>query len=505
MKARIRLVSLLGVAAVAALAMTVQLTAQNNPNHHLQQYRLAQVGTFGGPNSDFFTGPGNASGNQLNSQGASVGGAQTNTTDPFSPNCIWSNCLVGDALTFQNGSLTDLGALPGTNNSFSYGINDFGLVVGVSENGSIDPATGYPEYHAVVWRNGAIRDLGTLGGSVSQAFAVNDWGQVVGVATNAVPDQYSSGLGPCTTVNCWPVATEQRAIWWDGGELQDLGTLGGNDAVANFVNWFGQIAGVSYTNTTPNPTTGLPTQDPFLWDPISRRMVDLGSLGGTYSVVYWLNNLGQVAGYSNLVGDQTFHAFLWDPNTRRMTDLGTLGGDAALAVSVNDAGAVVGDSLTSNGQTHGFVWQRGTITDLGTLPGDVLSNASAINLAGAIVGQSCNSDTCEGLSRAVLWENGSMVDLNTLVTPPSNLHLHYGYNIADSGEILAYGTLPNGDVRIAVLTPMGDCDSDCEQRITEAQNHPAAQPATMSTTTPVFGKSGNSLMSAGGLLLASPK
>jgi hypothetical protein len=83
-------------------------------------------------------------------------------------------------------------------------------------------------------------------------------------------------------------------------------------------------------------------------------------------------------------------------------------------------------------------------------------------------------------------DRGSMVDLNTLVTPPSNLYVYYAYAIADSGEILALGALPNGDSRVVVLTPAGDCDDDCEQRISESQNHPAAQRANPAA--PMIGK-----------------
>jgi len=66
-----------------------------------------------------------------------------------------------------------------------------------------------------------------------------------------------------------------------------------------FLNKRGQVAGVSYTNSTPGPT-GFPTLDPFLWD--GRKMIDLGSLGGTFGSGLALNGRGQVAGYSDLAG-----------------------------------------------------------------------------------------------------------------------------------------------------------------------------------------------------------
>ena len=86
--------------------------------------------------------------------------------------------------------------------------------------------------------------------------------------------------------------------------MQDLGTLGGPDAIAFVTSQSGKIAGNSYTNDIANSTTGVPTIHPFLWD--SGTMIDLGSFGGTLANVWDVNNKGQVVGYSFLPGDQSW-------------------------------------------------------------------------------------------------------------------------------------------------------------------------------------------------------
>ena len=130
--------------------------------------------------------------------------------------------------------------------------------------------------HAVVWKNGQILDLGTLGGSVSSALGMNEHGQVAGFALNAIPDPVSIyDFLLFGSVN----GTQTRAFLWTDGVMQDLGTLGGPDAQSNFVNDQGQVAGFSYTDSTPNPSAGIPTLHPFLWQ--NGTMTDLGSLGGT--------------------------------------------------------------------------------------------------------------------------------------------------------------------------------------------------------------------------------
>jgi probable HAF family extracellular repeat protein len=438
------------IALLAVLAMPVQLAAQKKKDHNQHHhYKLIDLGTLGGPNSSVLFGL-----RVLDNRGTVVGGAETSTPNPNYPNCnpLLGYCFQGSsapyppafiqhAFKWQKGALTDLGALPGTTNSYANWLNASGVAVGVSENGSIDPMTGFPEVDAVVWKHGQITNLGTFGGNESSAAALNNRGQVVGLTTNAIPDAFS-GFG-----------TQERAFLWENGTIQDLGTLGtGTDAAASFVNEGGQVAGGSFTNTTPNPTTGIPTLDPFLWE--NGTLIDLGTLGGTFGVPSFLNNRGQVVGESNLAGDVISHPFLWT-KPGPMQDLGTFGGSTGGASWINDAGEVIGSAFyPGDVMFHGFLWRHGVKTDLGTVDGDLCSFPRYINSKGQIVGL---SNSCQGnILHAFLWENGGpIVDLNTWIPPNSAVQLADAVNISDGGDIVAIGILANGDVHGFLLIP---CD-----------------------------------------------
>ena len=120
-----------------------------------------------------------------------------------------SDCLVAHAFQWHDGTKTDLGALPGNANSGFTVISANGLIAGVSEDPfTIDPMLGgIPEFHAVLWKNGKITELGALteeGGHSSTADAVNSRGQVVGGAFTENPDPFSLlGTGFQTRAFLW--------------------------------------------------------------------------------------------------------------------------------------------------------------------------------------------------------------------------------------------------------------------------------------------------------------
>jgi probable HAF family extracellular repeat protein len=403
----------------AALTAPVQLAAQH------ARYKLIDIGTLGGPSAH---GPGNGPGSQLiNNAGILAGTAETSTPDPNAPNCANQDCFVSHGFRWQDGLLTDLGVLPGGNFSGANAINARGWIAGFSQNGETDPVTGGPAGHAVLWKDDGIIDLGTLGTGVeSITIYIENGGAVVGLsAIDTTFDPFA-----CTGPFCSPT----HAFIWKNGVMRDLGTLGGPDSFAsggcnNERNEV--VAGNSFTNSIPNAATGFPTMHAFLWE--NGTMTGIPTLGGTFAVAQCANNRGQVIGQSNLAGDVgcngslqfcAQHAFSWNHGT--ITDLETLGGSFSIAFWLNDKGEAVGGATTpKDALFHATLWKDGVITDLGTLDGDCFSQAWSINSKGQIVGQSFS---CDGsTSRTVLWDKGSIIDLNVASTEPLNIN--------DRGEI----------------------------------------------------------------------
>src|SRR5512146_1007505 len=89
-----------------------------------------------------------------------------------------------------------------------------------------------------------------------------------------------------------------------------------------------------------------------------------------------------------------------------ITDLGNLGLPLAIGLGINNSGQIVGWSSSPVG-ADAFLWQDGTMTDLGTLPGGIASTAYAVNADGLVVGLNYDAhyEVTEEIP-AVLWQDG---------------------------------------------------------------------------------------------------
>jgi len=431
---------------IAVLALPLQLAAQHT------RYKLVDLGTFGGPNS-FVNGDAPP---MINNRSAVAGAAETSIPCPYAGG-IFSDGVLQPAFLWQDGVLKNLGLLPGGCFTLPNAINSKGMMTGSGDIGVIDEATGLPVIHADLRYKGRVLDLGTFGGSNSLANDLNDRGDVAGGAENTDPDPWDFAditLG-------LPSPTAWHAFLWRAGRMWDLGTLGGPDSFATIINSNGQAAGFSFTNSTPNATTGVPTLDPFLWD--GSRMRDLGTLGGTVGFAAALNSRAQVVGFSDLPGDTANHAFFWDRGALR--DIGTLGGLNSAAGWINDAGDVVGTSDMADGTHHAFIWRHGTMVDLGTIGGDPCSNGHFINARGQAVGSSTD---CQGtILHTFLWDNGSMIDLSSQVLPGSGFAAVDPIAINDAGEVVGNGTLLSGENHAVVLKL---CIDECTRQVAYGSN-----------------------------------
>jgi probable HAF family extracellular repeat protein len=343
------------------------------------------------------------------------------------------------AFYYFNGSIADLGTLGGTS-STALALSPSGLVAGQAG------LAGDSQTHAFRWGGGPPLDLGTLGGSSSTPAAINDAGQVAGGSRVA---------GNASTM----------AFLFSEGSMSSLGTLGGNYSTAYDLNSAGLVVGESSVNN--GDIHG------FVYS--SGTMTEVGTLGGDYSSCFAVNAAGAVVGeFTTADGD--IHGFLYSQGV--MHDVGTLDGTFCTAFGVNASGQVIGiGSAVSDTEWHGFLYSEGKISDLGTL-GGFFSFTEAINNLGQVVGDSAIPD---GTSHAVLWQQGSMVDLNTLLPANSGWELGSARFINDSGRIVGLGTL-NGVSQWFVMDlvssdaapvalPGPDQAADCQGEVTLDGSH----------------------------------
>jgi hypothetical protein len=136
-----------------------------------------------------------------------------------------------------------------------------------------------------------------------------------------------------------------------------------------------------------------------------------------------------------------------------------LGGDFAWATNVSEAGTICGGSFTASSQIVAVLWDAETLqaTPLPNPGFGAYVRVQDVNDQGVAVGEVCLSIECEpGDSRALLWRDGAVHDLNDLIPPGSGWTLWSAAAVNESGEIVCVGAL-EGFVspRGFKLTPRG--------------------------------------------------
>jgi len=269
------------------------------------------------------------------------------------------------------------------------GVNSAGVIVGSSKTSTGD-------FHAVVWRNGRIEDLGTLrGGDSSEAYDINDQGTIVGYSL-AADNRYHAVTWHEVTTRDPSGRSRPRTSW----KITDLGVLGdGPWAEAVDINNTGTILG-RYT-VGQGFAAQFQGSRGFVRRDRAVTTIDLepGVLPNA------INDAGQVVGIEKYTISPTYEItlrpFLWHNGAGQ--DLGTLGGRSTQPYAINNNAQVVGEAATADGRNAGFIWQAGSIRQLPIDGPDVrYYSAVSINDAGTIVGHA-SVDTLN--SRALLWSS----------------------------------------------------------------------------------------------------
>ena len=266
-------------------------------------------------------------------------------------------------------------------------------------------------------------DLGTFGGSKSDAFAISaDGSVVVGQANPTASNNF-------------------RAFRWTsgGGMVGLVNTLGGANSFAYGVSADGSVV----VGQAETPGSGARAAR---WT--SSGMDNLGTLGGTNSEARGVSADGSVVvGWSNTSGGGD-HAFRWtvlggleDLNTT----IGTLGGQNSRANGISaDGMIIVGWSDTVGNDDHAVRWTSSAIEDLGVLGTGTNSQATGVSADGSVVVGWSNT-VGGGTNRAFRWTaTDTMVDLGRLGTDTIS-----GANAvsADGSVVVGYSGVNNNNRR----------------------------------------------------------
>jgi uncharacterized repeat protein (TIGR01451 family) len=320
---------------------------------------------------------------------------------------------------------------------------------------TIEPAPGAVLYQAI--------DLGTMNGAFrSEARNISESGLVwcINNHTDVPAFTWSNGI---TTAIARPPEVATLGLY----QMNDAGKFAGSfsyftskpattffgtptwpmplatNFAARGLNLAGQVAGFTTVRVESPPGSGIffTVNRPAVV--VGRKLTRLPSLLGDEAPVnadgVAINDSGMVIGASGTTNNAA-HAFLWDGAIRDLHTLTTRSN--SVAVAINQNGSVVGYIYDFSTFRYPFIWTPSDgMNALNLLPGYTTGQPLGLNERGEIVGVAGTS--------AVIWSNGVMTDLQTVIPTSPAWDLDGAYDINNNGEIVGYGK--NGGLTKAFL------------------------------------------------------
>ena len=260
----------------------------------------------------------------------------------------------------------------------------------------------------------------------SSGNAINDKGQVVG-QTNTTPP--NTGEPP----------PQAFLYTYSNNSTVVIDNVAYRPSDAYGINNAGQVTGslstVPCTGVGPFLMCNLGDTHAFYY--AGAGLMDIGTLGGTFSTGTSINNLDQIVGISSVATSSLNHLFFYAQG--HMYDLGTPAGQSVVGAAINDHDEIIGSAVNSTGVAASFIRRANGFEKLSFIAG-------GLNNGGDIVGAKV---VANGSSHAyILYCDRKPIDLNDLVDPSLTL-LTSAAGISDNGKIVAAGL--NG--HLYVLTP----------------------------------------------------
>lgn len=251
--------------------------------------QMRPIGTFGGLTSEA---------TDINDHGQVTGTAETATSN-------------FKAFRYDQGTLTDIGTMiPELPNSFGFGINNAGHVVGAAYN------EGYSAPKAFYYDGGGVTMLGDLGGKESFALSINSEDLIVG---------YSSLIR----------YGAEHAFYFKDGLMVDMGTLGGGYSYALDVNDSNMIVGGTYVDQANQQYRAFLYQDGVMMN--LNELLDSSGTGWVLIEAKSINNSGQIVGIGRRNNEE--RGFLLNPvgSNPAFTSISVVGNDVELSFAARQS------------------------------------------------------------------------------------------------------------------------------------------------------------------------